>query len=333
MRLPGVTSRFHPTKCITTRAAKRRAIVIVIALAMPVVGLLAVGGPAQAAFPGADGRIAFVTANGGCCNISTMKADGSRVAQLTHVTSESQAWDPFWSPDGTAIVFDLQNVGGTFRSQIWIMRPDGGSGHRLLADPFFVDFSPSFSPDGNWVVFTRCRPDFTACAIYRMNRAGTSLTGITPFTVSVRDFQARYSPDGSTIAFDSSGRGGVQSAVYLMHADGSHVQRLTRPGLIATSPDWSPDGSRILFTTHCCALRHTAEVWVINRDSTGAHQLTFPGQRHDFSPAFSPEGDKIAFERYSPDFSHFAVWVMNSDGTGLTKIRGNAHEPVWVTAP
>ncbi len=330
MRSRRATSLVNPTKWIRTRAVKRLMIVILTALAMPVVGLLAVGGPAQAAFPGADGRIAFVTGDGGCCNISTMNADGSHVNQLTHVTSGTQAVDPFWSPDGTAIVFDRRNVVG---SQIWIMRADGSSKHRLLPDPFFLDFSPSYSPDGKWIVFTRCRPDFTACAVYRMNADGTALTAITPFTISVRDFQARYSPDGSTIAFDSSDRGGVQSAVYLMHPDGSHIQRLTRPGLIATSPEWSPDGSRILFTTHCCALRQTAEVWVINVDRTGAHQLTFPGQRHDFSPSFAPSGDRIAFERDSADFSHFAMWVMNSDGTGLTKVRGNSGEPVWGTAP
>jgi TolB protein len=327
--------RFHPTKRIGMRAALRRAIVIVTALAMAVLGLLAVSGPARAAFPGAVGRIAFMSANGGCCNISTMNADGSQVNQLTHVTSGTQAVDPFWSPDGTAIVFDRRNVVGSqiFGSQIWIMRADGSSKHRLLPDPFFLDFSPSYSPDGKWIVFTRCRPDFTSCAVYRMNADGAALTAITPFTISVRDFQARYSPDGSTIAFDSSDRGGVQSAVYLMHRDGSHIQRLTRPGLIATSPEWSPDGSRILFTTHCCALRQTAEVWVINVDRTGAHQLTFPGQRHDFSPSFAPSGDRIAFERDSADFSHFAMWVMNTDGTGLTKIRGNSGEPAWGTAP
>jgi len=308
---------------------KRRMIVIVIALAMPV-GLFTAGEPARAAFPRADGRIAFVTANGGCCNISTMNPDGSHVTQLTHVASGIQAVDPFWSPDGTAIVFDVRNAVG---SQIRIMRADGSSKHRLLADPFFLDFSPSFSPDGKSIVFTRCRPDFTACAVYRMNPAGAALTAITPFTISVRDFQARYSPDGSTIAFDSSDRGGVQSAVYLMHADGSHIQRLTRPGLIATSPEWSPDGSRILFTTHCCALRQTAEVWVINVDGTGTHQLTFPGRRHDFSPSFAPSGDRIAFERDSADFSHFALLVMNTDGTGLTKIRGNSGEPAWGSAP
>ena len=306
---------------------------LIVPVTVSVMALLSIVGPAQAAFPGPDGRIAFVTAVGGCCNISAMNPDGSDVTQLTHVAAGRAASEPFWSPAGKAIVFDRQNFSGAFRSQIWIMNSDGSGGHRLLADPFFVDLNPSYSPDGNLIVFTRCRPDFAACAVYRTNPAGTGLTAITPLTISVKDFRARYSPDGSTIAFDSSGRGGVQSAVYLMNADGSTIGRLTRPGLLATAPEWSPDGSRILFSTNCCAVTLTAEVWVVNPDKTGLQQLTFPGQRHDFSPSFAPAGDKIAFERDSADFSHFAMWVMNSDGTGLTKIRGNSGEPTWGIAP
>ncbi len=310
----------------------KRLAALVIVSGMTLVGPVAVGGPAQAAFPGPDGRIAFVTDEGGCCNISTMNPDGSGVTQLTHVASGTGAFDPFWSPDGMAIVFDLQKFSGTFRSQIWVMNADGSGQHRLLEDPFFVDLAPSYSPDGSRIVFTRCRRDFQACAVYRMNAGGTGLTALTPLKVSVQDFAPRYSPDGATIAFNSSGRGGVQSAVYLMNADGSNVRRLTRPGLLATSPEWSPDGSHIVFSTHCCGLRQPTAIWAINVDKTGLQQLTSPGQRHDFSPSFAPAGDKIAFQRDSSDFSHFAVWVMNPDGTGLTKIQGNSGEPVWGTA-
>ncbi len=309
----------------------KRLAALVIVSGMTLVGPVAVGGPAQAAFPGPDGRIAFVTADGGDYNISTMNPDGSDVTQLTHVASGTGALDPFWSPDETAIVFDLQKFSGTFRSQIWVMNADGSGQHRLLEDPFFVDLAPSYSPDGSRIVFTRCRPDFQACAVYRMNADGTGLTAITPLKVSVRDFAPKYSPDGSTIAFNSGGRGGVLGAVYLMNADGSNVRRLTPPRLGGFSPSWAPDGSGIVFSSNCCTSLHSA-IWAINVDKTGLRQITFPGQRHDFTPSYAPAGDKIAFERDSSDFSHFAVWVMNPDGTDLTKIQGNSGEPAWGTA-
>jgi Tol biopolymer transport system component len=308
----------------------RRLIVLATVSIMASLGVVALEASANATFPGPNGRITFITAHGGCCNISTMNPDGTDVRQLTHEASGTAAFDPFWSPDGSRIVFDLETFGPRFHSQIWIMNADGSGQHRLLPDPWFVDYFPSFSPDGTRVVFNRCRPDFEACAIYRINANGTGLTAITPFKVSVQDIAPAYSPDGSTIAFNGNGRGGVRLAVYLMNADGSNVRRLTRASLGAFAPDWSPDGSRILFSTHCCGLRQPTAIWAINVDKTGLKQLTFPGQRHDFSPSFAPAGDKIAFERDSPDFSHFAVWVMNPNGTGLTKVQGNQEgEPRW----
>ena len=311
----------------------RRLIVFVTLAATASLWLVAAGGTAHATFPGANGRIAFVTAKGGCCNISTMNPDGLDVLQLTHVAPGTAAFDPFWSPDGSRIVFDIQRFGAAFHSQIWVMNADGTHQHRLLADPFFIDYLPSYSPDGTKVVFNRCRPDFEACAIYRMKANGTSLTAITPLKLSVQDIAPVYSPDGSTIAFNGNGRGGVRLAVYLMNADGSNVRRLTRANLGAFAPDWSPDGSRIVFTTHCCGLRQPTAIWAIDADGTGLQELTFPGQRRDFTPSFAPEGDKIAFEQDSSDFSHFAVWIMNMDGTGLTKVRGDQDgEPRWGSA-
>ena len=55
------------------------------------------------------------------------------------------------------------------------MDADGGNQHRLLPDPFFRDLLPSYSPDGTQIVFTRCRPDFEACAVSRINADGTGL--------------------------------------------------------------------------------------------------------------------------------------------------------------
>jgi Tol biopolymer transport system component len=311
----------------------RRLIARVTLFVTAATSLLTLGAPAQATFPGHNGRIAFVTARGGCCNISTMDPHGSDVLQLTNVASGTAAFDPFWSPDGRRIVFDIQRFSSTFQSQIWVMNADGSDQRRLLPDPFFVDYFPSYSPDGTQIVFNRCRPDFSACAIYRMNANGSGLTAITPFEVSVLDIAPVYSPDGSTIAFNGNGRGGVRLAVYLMNSDGSNVRRLTPPSFGGQAPDWSPDGSRIVFSAHCCGLRQPAAIWVINTDKTGLQQLTYPGRRHDFSPSFAPAGNKIAFERDSSDFSRFAVWIMNPNGTGATKVRGKEDgEPRWGTA-
>ena len=86
----------------------RRLIARVTLSATAAMCLLTLGAPAQATFPGHSGKIAYITARGGCCNISTMNPHGSDVMQLTNVAPGTAAFDPFWSPDGSRIVFDIQ---------------------------------------------------------------------------------------------------------------------------------------------------------------------------------------------------------------------------------
>jgi Tol biopolymer transport system component len=307
-----------------------RRLIVLVTLSVTTLGLVALGGPAQATFPGSNGRIAFLTGENGCCQIATMEPDGSDVRQLTDMGPSYGAVDPWWSPDGSTISFSRQHFEGNFTAQLWVMDADGGNQHRLLPDPFFRDLQPSYSPDGAKIVFTRCRPDFEACAVYRIRADGGGLTALTSMSSPyVADFSPKYSPDGATIVFESHQRGGINGAIFVMNADGSDVRKVTPTRLGAWSPDWSPDGSRIAFLSHCCDPQSSA-IWIMNADGTGRQQLTFPGPRHDYAPSFAPDGTKIAFERDAPDFSKFAVWVMNVDGTGLTKISGNQDgEPRW----
>jgi Tol biopolymer transport system component len=312
----------------------RRSIVLFTAAVTASMGLVVVGGAARATFPGAEGRIAFLTDRSGCCDISTMNPNGTQVSRLTNVAPDAGAFDPFWSPDHTTIVYDQGRNGPRPNQQIWVMNADGSDQHRLLPDPFFVDYFPSYSPDGRWIAFNRCQPDFGACAIYRMHANGSGLSAVTPFKASVSDLYPRYSPDGRTLAFWGMGRGGVAHAIYLADANGSNVRRLTPPSkLRAFTPDWSPNGSRIVFVGQRFADAPTA-IWTINIGNGKLHRLTSPGESFDLVPSYAPSGDKVAFERDSADFSKFSVWVVNPDGSGATKVRGNHDgQPVWGSAP
>jgi Tol biopolymer transport system component len=73
---------------------------------------------------------------------------------------------------------------------------------------------------------------------------------------------------------------------------------------------------------------HSA-IWRVRPDGTGLKQLTFPGDGHDFTPEYAPAGDKIAFERDSPDFSTSSILVMNPDGSNPTPIQADAFVPAW----
>jgi Tol biopolymer transport system component len=314
--------------------ARARAVLVVVAISAWAIGLLALAGPEEASFPGSDGRIAFGSHRAGWLNVFTMNPDGSDVLQLTHVSGQTVATNPSWSPDGGHVLFELGFADFHAGPQVWVMGADGSHQHKLFADPFFRDFQPSYSPDGATVVFNRCLPDFAACAIWAVDSDGSHRRAITPFQSQgeVLDFHPRYSPDGASIAFTSYGRDGISAASYVMNADGSNIRRITPAALGAVDPDWAPDGSGLVVWSHCCDPAHSA-VWGVNPNGTGLHQLTHPADSHDFSPVYSPAGDFIALERDTPDFSQSGIYTMRPDGTGLIKIADDGFGPAWGPAP
>jgi Tol biopolymer transport system component len=295
------------------------------------VGLALTPTSAFATFPGESGLIAFSSDRyGQTHNMFTMQPDGSDVRQLTFLTAaQGAAFWATWSPDGTKLVFQERNA-DLSSDQIWVMDRDGSNRHRLFSDPGYVDFRPGYSPDGTQVVLDRCRTDFEACAIYRVSADGHGLTAITHLdaTRNVVDGAPEYSPDGRTIAFPSFNRGGVIAAIYVMDASGRNIHRVTPTALEAFDSDWSPDGSRLIFSTHCCNPLHSA-IWSMRSDGTDLRQISFPGASHDVNPEYAPGGQRIVLERDSPDFSTFSIVTMNASGGDVHTIQTDAFLPDW----
>ncbi len=314
-------------------SARRRHASSVGSVLIVLASLLFMGGPAQATFPGPDGRIAFGSDRyGGTHNIFTMEPDGSDVRQLTFLTvDQGAALRQAWSPDGSKLVFEQRNTDGSVR-QIYMMNADGTDQHQLFDDPAAGDSNASFSPDGSKVIFARCFPHgFEGCAIYVGKTNGHGLKAITRFVHGVFDIDPAWSPDGTTIAFDSFNRGGVIAGVYLMNADGSGLHLLTPTRLEAADPDWAPDGSRLVFDGPCCSPKHDS-IWGVLPDGTGVNRLTFPGARYDSNPTYAPAGDLITFERDAPDFSTSNIMVMKPDGSDVTRIQRDGFLPTWGSA-
>jgi TolB protein len=295
-----------------------------------VAGLLLWATPAQATFPGSRGKIAFSTDIGDNPQIFTVKPDGSGQKQITRDT-DGHAFAPDWSPDGTQIAFEADTTGN---HEIYLMNADGTGRTQLTNDPGFDHFNPRFSPDGSKIAFARCPAP--TCAIYVMNINGTGLTRLTSTTWDA--FDPEWSPDGTKIAFDSN-KNGLVSAVWVMNANGSNQHRLTAPALEAFYPDWSPDGTHILFTSNCC-IGHS-NVYVINADGTGLRQLTHVPRTSPGGAGFasySPDGKKIVL---ASDLKHRNgccndLYVMNADGTGLTRIVADQPAALlsdWGTSP
>jgi Tol biopolymer transport system component len=275
--------------------------------------------PAQAAFPGENGKIAFLSGgnSGGLLDIFVMDPDGSC---RTNLTKSGNNLDPAWSSDGTKIAF-------VHASDIFVMNADGSKQTQLTKDPpnaAATDDQPAFSPDGSKIAF-RSNKDGDD-EIYVMNSDGSNQINLT--NNSVQDHQPVFSPDGSKIAFTRN------AEIFVMNADGSNQTNLTNTPIptFEGQPNWSPDGSKIAFTR---GSQPNGEVYVMNADGSNQTNLTNTAG-NDEEPAWSPDATKIAFRsnRDDPTIVESRIYVMNADGSKQTDISNNSNDfrPDWGVA-
>ena len=295
-----------------------------------------VAAPAQATYPGQNGRIAFSQGDllppiGGesgdlsaHSQVFKIRPNGEGLEQLTHVAADQAAGSPDWSPDGQRIAFE-SNVSGSY--QLWVMNADGSDQTQITDNPRFENFQPSWSPDGERILFSRCGVPlgFLAfCDIAEIDADGGNLRTLLH---AGRWFNVRpvYSPDGQKIAF-SSDRGGLQSAVWVMDHDDAGggptgLERLTSPALRAFWPDWAPSGDRILFTDNCCVPH--SNLWTVRPDGSDLTQLTdTPPGLDTFFGSFSPNGNRIVtlFSEGCTNRGCRFFWTLRSNGLGLRQV-------------
>ena len=126
---------------------------------------------AEAAFPGANGKIATSELYSFEDGIHTLNPDGTGDAWLT--PEDPGATSPAWSPDGTRIAYDGFRFGNR---DIFVMNGDGTGVVRLTADPAH-DGNPAWSPDGTQIVFESTRDG--NLELYVMNADGSNPVRIT----------------------------------------------------------------------------------------------------------------------------------------------------------
>src|SRR5215813_9114447 len=120
-------------------------------------------------------------------------------------------------------------------------------------------------------------------------------------------------PGAGRIAFDDF----MTGQVYAVNPDGTGLAQLTHEpnGIAARWPDWSPNGSRILFVRFNTS-NGMGRIWIMKANGSGQRRLASdaPGYR-DYQPRYTPDGRRIVFMRCSPNDGLCAIWIMRSDGT------------------
>jgi TolB protein len=178
---------------------------------------------------------------------------------------------------------------GGLTGQIWVVAPTG-KGLRRLTHDRSDDESPSWSPNGRWIAYTR------GSDIYLMDAQGRHQRLLTR---SHHPESLAWAPDGRRLAYEAD------ELIYTFSL------RVAEPHLLATrsyayEPAWSPDGRRIAFA---------GDTGIIVVDANGAHLTRLTDNKSDASPVWSPDGKTIAFLRQKRGLTAvYNIYLMDSDG-------------------
>ena len=169
-----------------------------------------------------------------------------------------------------------------------------------------------------------------------MNADGTGRTQVLKLGPYIADLNyAQFSPDGKRLVFEQHnsplGTPSHGRAVFVVNVDGTGLLQITPWAMNAgDAPDWSPDGSLLLFHSNVESATKQPQIYVARTDGSGLRQLThFKKGTWVGSSSFSPDGKWITTAATGKG-GNADVYAMRLNGKSLRAITRTA---AWDSAP
>lgn len=224
--------------------------------------------------------------------------------------------EPAWSPNGTRIAFTSKRTGSF---DVYVMDVSG-EGTRLLTSTNDDESSPSWSPEGRHIVFSRGQSG----DLFVMEADGSPVRPL--LTDGTDDRQPEWAPDGSWIAFTRREPGSSARELWLVRPDGSAARQLTSLDSVIDGPTWSPDSRRIAFATDNRARQ--LDIYTIAVDGGAISRFTASTTEESFEPTWSPDGTTIVFSEGGAIVAR-PFGDEPAETEELTDPSGNDFSPAW----
>ena len=264
---------------------------------------------------------------------------GQNQTQLTFHSND--CWGPFFSPDGSKILYALDSLDDqqTPHGKIMIMDADGTNANYLSSlrtmhnletagatwtpdGSGLVIYGHNISPEGPWNYF-----------LYNLaaNSLGPPLLDNTQFSPWVNPGPAFQSSADNRVIFHAlNGSFSPYYAIYSVDPVGT-IDTVARDesGWGFLDPRWSPSGGKVVFIGPGAP----RSVWVVDADGNNAHEVYAP-LSHDAFGATWLDDSRIGFQQINKP----GLYIINDDGTGLTGIdtlgtADNFNHPHWNPNP
>lgn len=192
-----------------------------------------------------------------------------------------------------------------------------------------TDLYPTFSPDGNDVLFSSNRTGPNP-VLWRISLAGGG--GITKITNTLaEDYAPCVSPDDTFVVYASNPPGADDPQIWKVNSNGLLPTQLR----VGRSPQISADGTKILFIRRDKDTERR-QLWLMGIDGSEETQLTANTDFDVDYARWSPDGAQIVYASTegvdSRKRHNYDIWMIDSDGTNKTQLTTNGSRddcPCW----
>ena len=196
---------------------------------------------------------------------------------------------------------------------------------QLTTDPVNHSF-PRFSPDGEWILYTR-EGEGGDTLIYKISANGGFEIPVAPS--GGNHFNPNWSSDGRTICCEKIDTTGYRQ-IYTIRADGTGEQGLTSEPVDHMMPVFSPDDNWIAYYRRAPDL--PTQIFKIS--SEGGEEVHLADGEHACNaPQWSPDGEWIVYERVGAPFPRRQIAMLHWSGGEEMHITsdesGNHYRPCW----